>query len=363
MMPRTVEDPGAAHARLSVVAETAYPQSVASARVRLAGFAPFLRAHGVGLEFRPTLTDDQYAVVVGERRPAAKLRALTASMAAVARGPHAEAARLLLVHRLRSLIPVPVLEFLPRVDAYDFDDAIYAGSGPGTGNRSRIIKAEAWRWSRYVRSARLVVAGNGYLASAAREQARRVEVVPSCVDPASYPIRRHRDHSPVTVGWIGSRTTTPFLEDVLPAFERVNRGRVQARLLVVGGNPLPSFPWLEQRPWSLDREAADLAELDIGIMPLPDTPWTRAKCGYKVLQYFAAGLPVIASPVGVNAGLVGDDRGHLPTSIEGWQAALSDLSSDAAARRQMGAAGRRLGESEYSYQRWAPELAAMLTSL
>ena len=348
---------------LTVVAQTAYPPSAASARVRLAGFVPFLAVHDVALDYRPTLTDAQYAVIADGRRAGPKLRALAASMAVVARRPDADPASLLLVHRLRSLMPVPVLEFSRRVDVYDFDDAMFVASGQGTGNRSRIIKAEAGRWSRYTEAARLVLAGNDHLASAARKRARWVEVVPSCVDPTRYALREHRDRSPVTIGWIGSRTTTPFLEAVLPAFERLNRDRVRARMLVVGGDVLPRFRWLEQRQWSPNREAADLGELDIGIMPVPDNPWTRGKCGYKVLQYFAAGLPVIASPVGVNAGLIGVDRGRLASSTDEWHAALRELSSDAGARRQMGAAGRRLVEAGYSYQRWAPELAAMLCSL
>lgn len=348
---------------LTVIAQTAYPHSAASARVRLAGFVPFLTELGIDLLYRPTLTDAQYAAVGHGQRTAAKLGALVGSMAPLARRPRADPASLLLVHRLRSLLPVPVLEFAPRIDVYDFDDAMFAGSGPGTAPGSRIIKAEARRWARYVATARLVVAGNEHLASAARGRARRVEVVPSCVDPSRYALREHHDRSAVTIGWVGSRTTSPFLEEVLPAFERLNRDRVRARLIVVGGGSLPSVCWLEQRPWSLARETTDLAEFDIGIAPLPDNPWTRGKCGYKVLQYFAAGVPVIASPVGVNAGLIGSDRGRLASSQGAWYAALRELAGDVAARRQMGEAGRQLVESEYSYQRWAPELAAMLRSL
>lgn len=348
---------------LRVIAQTAYPHSAASARVRLAGFVPFLAERGVELDYRPTLTDAQYAAVGRGTPIAQKLRALAASSAAVARTPAGAESALLLVHRLRSLVPVPGREFSPRIDVYDFDDAMFAGSGAGTGLIQGVLKAERRRWRRYVAAARLVVAGNEYLASAALRRTSRVEVVPSCVDPRQYQLRQHQDRAPATIGWLGSRSTSAFLEHVLPAFERFNRPRVRARLLVIGGGPLPSGPWLEQRPWSPDREAADLAEFDVGIMPLPDDPWTRGKCGYKALEYFAAGIPVIASPVGVNARLVGSERGRLASSIEDWYGALEELTSDAALRQQMGAEGRRLVERDYSYQRWAPELAAMLESV
>ncbi len=348
---------------LTVVAQTAYPHSTASARVRLAGFAPFLEQLGVKLDYRPTLTDAEYAVVTRGRRVLPKLRPLVASIASTARPPAADPASLLLVHRLRSLIRVPVVEFSHRIDVYDFDDAMFVGSGPGTGLGSRLLKAEARRWTHYVATARLVVAGNGHLASAAREHARRVEVVPSCVDPSRYRVHLHRDSSDVTIGWVGSRTTSRYLGHVLPAVERLNRGGLRARLLVIGGERLPTIRWLEQRPWSLEREATDLAEFDVGVLPLPDNPWTQGKCGYKALQYFAAGIPVVASPVGVNVYLVGADRGRLASSESAWFAALHELSSDTAARRQMGAAGRRFVETEYSYRRWAPELVAMFRSL
>ena len=328
--------------------------------MRLAGFAPFLGQLGVEIDYRPTLTDSQYAVIVEGRRAWPKVRPLAESMALVARRPVADPGSLLLVHRLRSLLPVPGAEFSPRIDVYDFDDALFVGSGR-LGRR--VLKGEARRWARYVASARLVIAGNEYLASAARKRARRVEVVPSCVDPGRYAAHEHSDGSPVTIGWIGSRTTSRYLDRVLPAIERLNRGGLRARLLVVGGERLPVARWLEQRTWSLEREAADLAEFDVGVFPLPDDPWTRGKCGYKALQYFAAGIPVIASPVGVNARLVGADRGILTDSKNGWYAALEQVSADAAARRQMGEAGRRFVEAEYSYQRWAPELAAMLQSI
>jgi glycosyltransferase involved in cell wall biosynthesis len=347
----------------TVIAQTAYPLRAASARVRLASFAPFLAARGVDLEYRPALTDGQYAVMVNGRRPDRRLRSLAASIAAVANDDGSDPASLVLVHRLRSLVPVPVLEFSTRVDVYDFDDAMFAGSGPGTAWPSRMIKAEARRWRRYVGMARLVLAGNEYLAGAARERSSRVEVVPSCVDPTLYRVREHGDSSPVTTGWIGSPATSGFLKPLLPVFERLNRDRVRVRLLTVGASPLPPSRWLVQRPWSLEREAADLAEFDVGIMPLPDTTWTRGKCGYKVLQYFAAGVPVIASPVGVSPRLIGQARGALADSVSDWTAAVSELAADAEARRQMGAAGRRLVEREYSYQRWAPELAGMLSSL
>jgi glycosyltransferase involved in cell wall biosynthesis len=100
-------------------------------------------------------------------------------------------------------------------------------------------------------------------------------------------------------------------------------------------------------------------------MPLVDSEWTRGKCGYKLLQYFSAGVPAVASPVGVNRDIVGrgGERGLLASTPEEWSSALEELIRDHAARAEMGGAARRLAELEYSYQRWAPELAALLAAL
>jgi hypothetical protein len=167
----------------------------------------------------------------------------------------------------------------------------------------------------------------------------------------------------VTVGWIGSHTTTEYLHPVLPVFERLNAQGLRARLVLVGAAPEISAPWIEHRPWSLETESRDLADFDLGIMPLPDTEWARGKCGYKVLQYFSAGIPAVASPVGITRELVGEERGMLATSPTEWRSALETLLAGVDERRQRGAIARDFVERFYSYQRWAPELASILHSI
>jgi len=351
----------------NVVAETAYPISAASARVRVAAFAPHLREHGVGLRFRPNLTDAEYRAISSDANTVRKARALArASARLVAAHVRRSEAGPLLVHRLRFLVPIPGLEPARVVDAYDFDDALYMGSILDPNRRFRRLKREAEHWLAYVRRARLVIAGNEHLAARAREHASRVEMIPSCVDPAGQPTRRQEEREAVTIGWIGSRSTSDDLRQVLPVIGRLHERGLKARLVLIGAWPLElTAPWLVQRPWSESSEGEELASLDIGIMPLPDNEWTRGKCGYKLLQYFSAGVPAVASPVGVNKAIIGErkERGLLATTPEEWSEALEELIRDHEARREMGAAARRFVESEYSYQRWAPELASLLADL
>jgi glycosyltransferase involved in cell wall biosynthesis len=347
---------------MRVVAETAYPAVAASPRVRISGFAPFLAAEGIDFSYLPTLTEREYAAVqadVWAGRKAAILARAGARLALRRKGGQ----DLRLVHRMRTLVPIPGLDPPRLIDVYDFDDALFLGSISPANARFGWVKREGSAWLSYVRRARLVLAGNAFLAQRASEYARRVEVVPSCVDPAIQPLRTHGAVDPVTVGWIGSPSTSGYLAAVLPALERINRDRTRAKLVLVGGGATLRAPWIEHRGWSRTTQADDLASFDVGIMPLPDDEWSRGKCGFKLLQYFSAGVPAIASPVGVAKTMVSAERGFLADSVDGWERALEALISDPGARREQGIAAREFVEREYSYQRWAPELAGLFRSL
>jgi glycosyltransferase involved in cell wall biosynthesis len=348
-------------APLQILGETAYPLSAASARVRIANFAPFLREHGIDLDFRPALSSDSYRRLTSRSNTFRKglILAGSTARALAPRPPH----NLLLIHRLRLINPLPGVDPPRRLDIYDVDDALFVGSAAAVNARYQWAKQEGRRSLVSMRRARLVIVGNAFLADHARRHARRVEIVPSCVDPARQPVRSHERVEVVTIGWIGSHTTAEYLRPLLPVIARLNEGRTRARLIVVGGDTGVCADWLEHRPWALATEPDQLAGFDVGIMPLPDTEWARGKCGYKLLQYFAAGVPAVASPVGMNAELLGDDRGLTASSDAEWRAALEQLIGDVEERRQRGAACRSFVEREYSYGRWAPEVAAMLQSL
>lgn len=348
--------------QMSVLAETAYPRNVASGRVRVANFVPFLREHGVTLTYSPTLTEGEYSLLSSSGRTLHKVGAvgLTSARAALRRRSNHD---VFLVHRLRVMTPLPGFDPPPHLDVYDIDDPLFLPFSGGVNRRFRWAKQEARRCIACLRRAKLVLAGNSYLAGHARQHADRVEVVPSCVDAMRQPLHVHHDEQTATVGWIGSPTTSPYLRDVLPVFERLNATSLKAKLVLIGADQTMTAPWIEHRAWSLAGEHEDLAAFDVGIMPQPDDEWARGKCGYKILQYFAAGVPAVASPVGVTEQLIGAERGALAVTHDQWYEALRALIQDPARRAEQGAAGRRFVESHYSYQRWAPELASLLRSV
>lgn len=321
-----------------------------------------LRRAGVELRFEPTLSAGEYRTLTS----AASRRKKLTTLAAAARRLRREGAGagLSLIHRLLFLARLPGLDPPARLDVYDFDDALFLGSISDQNRGASMLKQEARRWRAYVSRARLVTAGNTYLAGQARAAgARRVELLPSCIEPARYELAHHDERELTTVGWIGSQTTAAYIGPVMEAVANLHAAGHRVRLRLVGAGAVGSFPWLEGRQWALDREAADLAGFDIGVMPMPDTAWARGKCGYKLLQYFAAGVPAIASPVGVGTEMIGSERGLLARSVQDWERAIVELAADREARRQIGATARAYVEDHFSYSRWAPEFAAMLKEL
>lgn len=217
-----------------------------------------------------------------------------------------------------------------------------------------------------MRLAHTVVAGNDYLADYARRAgAARVQAIPTVIDLTRYPMKDWTSgSSPFIIGWIGSPSTARYLREIAPALAEVCKdGRAQLRLVGSGPVDLPGVP-LEVIPWREETEVDEIRRFDVGIMPLPDEPWARGKCGFKLIQYMACGLPVVASPVGVNSDIVTDEiNGFLATSTDEWVRALKRLQSDAGLKRRMGEAGRQRVEARYSLQVTAPRMVRLLETI
>jgi glycosyltransferase involved in cell wall biosynthesis len=219
-----------------------------------------------------------------------------------------------------------------------------------------------------MKKAALVVAGNRYLADRAKKAgARRVEIIPTVVDMNRYPAldnQPDRSRGPLVVGWIGTPKTSRYLYPLKNVFKSL-QSQFNVRFAAVGATrkslgDLPVEPW----QWSEDTEVDSIRKFDIGIMPLEDSPWERGKCGYKLIQYMACGLPVVASPVGVNAEIVEPGvNGFLAQGEGPWRESLAILLSEAESRMQMGRMGRKKVESRYCLQVQAPRIETLLRQL
>ncbi|MGH2905071.1 MAG: glycosyltransferase [Solirubrobacteraceae bacterium] len=206
-----------------------------------------------------------------------------------------------------------------------------------------------------------MIAGNEILAEHLAAYNETVTVVPSLVDPSSYALRAHEQSGKVTLGWIGSSTTAGYLRRLAPTLERfAKQSRRPVQLVVVGGSaPRPAGVEVLERAWSHEAERQVLAEMDIGLMPLDDTRWSRGKCAYKALQYMASGIPPIVDDVGISAATV-SGAGHVAADSEQWLEGLHALADDPGLRARLGDVGRRRIEREFSLKRWVPTLAAIL---
>jgi glycosyltransferase involved in cell wall biosynthesis len=224
------------------------------------------------------------------------------------------------------------------------------------------------RFAATVETADVVVAGNAYLRGQASRWTAddRIRVIPTCVEPASYPLATHqRAGEGVELVWIGSASTLSGLGAIQPILERLGKEYPGLHLKLVCDRflSLQHLP-VVRCPWSQAGEAAALAEADIGISWLPDDCWSRGKCGLKVLQYMAAGLPVVANPVGVQADLVRHgETGFLVQTPEQWLEAVGRLAHDPLLRQRMGRAGRQRVESAFSVTAGAADWLALLEGL
>ncbi|MEE9212489.1 MAG: glycosyltransferase, partial [Phycisphaeraceae bacterium] len=182
---------------------------------------------------------------------------------------------------------------------YDFDDAVFVrDSGQPSATRMR-------RFRQTVRLCDQVWAGNRYLAEACAALNPTVTILPTPVDPVRYDADAQKPPGTFDVVWIGSSSTGKYVAEVLPALERAAMQVAHLRLKLIADFDLPTQNLTTVTvPWTEQTEAAQLAASHVGIAPLPDDPWTRGKCGLKVLHYMAAGLAVIASAVGVHQDIV-----------------------------------------------------------
>jgi glycosyltransferase involved in cell wall biosynthesis len=247
----------------------------------------------------------------------------------------------------------------------DYDDAIFHRYDTHQSKLVRIFIGQ--KIAGVIRRASVVTAGNQYIANyALRSGASRVEIIPTVINLQRYPLFLKKSFAgkPIVIGWIGSPTTAKYLNDITHVLAEVCAGgRGVVRLIGSGKVNMPDVP-VEVVPWDESTEVAELQKFDIGIMPLQDKPWERGKCGFKLIQYMACGLPVVGSPVGVNCDIINQGlNGYLAVTHTEWVVALNTLLADAALRRQMGSAGRKLVEQNYSLQLTGPKLVKLINSV
>lgn len=263
----------------------------------------------------------------------------------------------------KRLLPQSLIDKLAKHPlAFDFDDAIFTSP---RGDRSFWTQRRTEARLRHTLSAaELVLVGNRYLFDYAAQYARKIVHLPTVVDLSRYPAKGHAAREKIVIGWIGHSVNHPYLAGLDQMLRKLSARR-QIRLLVVSDRDF-SMPGVavENRRWSEAGEVADILDMDIGIMPMPDDPWSRGKCGLKAIQYMAAGIPVVCAAVGANVEIVRNGLdGYCASSEDEWMGGLEALCGNLAFRQEMGlAARRRVGET-YSLKAAIPVMLDAVTSL
>ena len=281
---------------------------------------------------------------------------------------------LIVIHReafpfLSPLVERWILSMHARV-VFSFDDAIYNGHDEVSSlNHPLLYRAKYGHgYDEVMRRCVHVIAGNRVLAEHAKRLNPNVSIIPTVVDCRQFKYKspRRYNHGPLTIGWMGSRSTVRYLSIIEPALRKVaevHGDRVQFLFVGAPEHKL-NVPRARYLSFNLERELHDLHSLDIGLMPMPDTEWTRGKCAFKAIQYMAAGIPTVASPVGIATDVIQHNvTGLLANSTDEWVNGLGRLISDHSLRERLSRSARRTIEQSYSLHVWGPRLVLLLDQL
>jgi len=345
---------------IKVLGLALYGDRAASNRVRLGQFKNGLKKFGIDLEVQALLNNDYLeSTFNGVSRPIGKVMLSVFERIRILLT--LKDYDLIIVHcELFPFFPAWVERLLLRIPyIYDFDDAWFlryqigrfASLQPILGNKFNHILA----------GASAVIAGNSYLADYAGKFNLNVVQLPSVVDTNRYLIKERKPNFIFTVGWIGSPSSNNYLTHLIEPLERLALS-MPLRFIAIGGGKVALIEGVEvvEKPWNESTEIDEINKFDVGLMPLPDDDWARGKCGYKLIQYMACGVPVIASNVGANKDIVSSDLGFLVGNSSEWLSALETLGTDHALRISMGNAARRRVESYFSLIKSVPKMAKLI---
>ena len=355
---------------MKVFGLASYPVEAAATRYRLQQFVDPLAARGIELTIKPFLDSDSFKRLYRNR---SHMRTAIDLMWAMARRVGSCArlgqADVILVQREAMILGPPIVEWLAtrilkRPMVLDLDDATYVPyTSPTYGGLAKALKFfrktdDLIRWSR------VVICGNQTVAEYVSSKGARTEIIPTVVDTEKFKPTSSSNRSLPVIGWVGTHSTFPFMQSILPALSELAKTHPFKLKIVGSGSAAVVVPGIEveNREWNLAREVEDFQSLDIGLYPVSaDNNWATGKSGFKAIQYMSAGVPYVATPIGAAAQIVQENLTHFfATTQEDWIDKLKTLLADPERRRKMGEAGRRHAVECYHLESQAEKLAKVL---
>ncbi|HKQ79207.1 MAG TPA: glycosyltransferase family 4 protein [Blastocatellia bacterium] len=381
---------------LRVLFLTPNPIEAANTRYRIHQFLPYLKSRGIECEIASFISSELFFDLYKRGRIVRKITGMVGStLRRVSDVMRARQVDVVCVSREAMLFGPPVIEWLiSRVAqcpiVFDFDDAVFVSYvSPTYGRFASWLKYPS-KSSRILAMSAHIIAGNEYLASYARRHNSRVTILPTVVDtekfanPGHHPPGRsvngggnggingsvngggnggiNRSVNGAVIGWIGSHSTSQYLDLIAPALQRLARRR-RFIFRVIGAGRDVKIPGVEVEnlTWEMETEIQDFRDLDVGVYPIRDDEWARGKCAFKAIQYMAAGVPCVASPVGMTTEVIRSGvNGFLADSTEEWVDLLDRILEDGLLRERLSYEGRLTVEEKYSLKAHAPRLANVL---
>tara|TARA_B110000483_G_scaffold209488_1_gene255848 strand:+ start:2582 stop:3649 length:1068 start_codon:yes stop_codon:yes gene_type:complete len=245
----------------------------------------------------------------------------------------------------------------------DYDDAIFHKYDLWGNGLTKFFLSK--KLQPLLSSAKAVICGNQYIYDWANMHCQNCILIPTVVDINRYgPKINTPQKSNLIIGWIGSPATWVYMEPLLPTLKNLAH-QYDFQILIIGsGSAESADAEVEFRDWHEESEVADIHSMDIGIMPLFDDPWAKGKCGYKLIQYMACGIPVIASPIGVNTQIIDNyENGLFASSTGEWRVALEKIIKDTDLRSAMGDKGLLKVHESYSLQKFSPKFIGLIQSI
>lgn len=319
-----------------------------SSRYRAYQFQNDFRKAGWTFEICP-LFEDEYFSALRDRIKARQI--LRKSMYSISRFAdrlfhlsNSDADLIVIEQQLFPYLPF-VLEkqFLPREFLLEIDDAIYL--------------THPQKLPKLFQEAKCVIAGNEILEGFVLQFQRNVEVIPTTIDTNQFKPVDREPRDKIVIGWSGLEYNFKYLHEIAPVLKELLL-QYPAELAILSGSPPDDFPVPYRfEKWDPKREAEQISSFDIGLMPLKIDEWSKGKCAMKLLQYMAAGIPGIATAVGVNTKIIEDGiNGFVAVTLDEWKTKLKLLLEDPSLRKSMGIAARSTIVNQYSKDVWFPKL-------
>jgi len=353
---------------MNVALLTKYDDLAASTRFRFSQYKPYLKEKGIEMVFQPLFSNNylQNLYKNGYRRQDQIISSYYNRLKWLISKPDVDL--IWLHYELFPFLP-SIFERLIKLPkkpiVFDYDDAIFHNYDFNSNWFIKMLLEKKLQTT--ISSAKISFCGNNYLAEYASRYCSKIEIVPTLVDTKIfYPkITQRPKNDFLRIGWIGTPSTwNNYVAPILPMLKEITK-KEKIEIAVMGADKkAKADSSINFTEWKKEEEVSFLHSLDIGIMPLTNTPWAKGKCGFKLIQYMACGLPVLASPVGVNSDIVEHGvNGFLVETVEDWKSAIKKLCNEPELRYQMGTAGRKKIEEKYSLEIWGPHVANILSNI